>query len=104
MTPAQYSVDFTLKDGVEKKLIEACGDAPWRVLTVYINGRWYGASDFNKAQPKKFYPPGTGYTLSKEEAERILKASQRREAPDPSPAEPSAAANSGARLESWPCR
>jgi hypothetical protein len=72
----QYSVEFTLTDGARKKLAEACGDALGRMLTVYVNGRWYGSSYFDKAKPEKFRPPSAGYMLSKTHAERILQASK----------------------------
>jgi hypothetical protein len=72
----QYSVEFTLTGGARRKLAEACGDAPGRVLTVYVNGRWYGASYFDKAKPEKFSPPSAGYMLSEAHAERILEASR----------------------------
>lgn len=73
----QYGVKFVLTDEALKKLAEGCGDEPGRSLTVYVNGRWYGSSYFNKARPKAFTPPMAGFMLSKERAEQILKASRR---------------------------
>lgn len=72
----QYAVAFTLTPAATKKLTDACGDAPGRRLTVYVNGRWYGTTYFQRAAPEKFSPPMAGYMPSKLVAEQILKASK----------------------------
>lgn len=74
----QYAVEFKLKEGAVKKLIEACGDVPARRLTVYVNGKWYGSTYFNKdqARSKEINVPTAGFMRSKTLAEQILEASQ----------------------------
>lgn len=72
----QYAVEFTLSKAAAKKLVAACGDAPGRHMTVYVNGHWYGASYFNKAKPEEFSPPMAGFMGSKALAEQILAASK----------------------------
>ncbi len=72
----QYGVEFTLTAGAVKKLAEGCGDERGRMLTVYVDGRWYGSSYFDKSKPQAFSPPTAGYMTSKTHAERILEASK----------------------------
>ena len=72
----QYAVEFELKDGAVRKLIEACGDVPDRRLTVYVNGHWYGSTQFDKdkAKSRGISVPMAGFITSKNLAEQILEA------------------------------
>lgn len=72
----QHGVEFTLAPGAVKKLTDACGDAPGRWVTVYHDGRWWGASYLEKARPGNFSPPMAGFMLSKAAAEQIVEASK----------------------------
>jgi len=77
MNAPLYGVSFKLKDQAIEKLIEACGDRSHRRLTVYVSGRWYGSSNFNKelaGTTRSFAAPMAGFMSSKSLAEQIVYA------------------------------
>lgn len=68
-----YMIQFRLTDAARKKLVEACGEAPGKELAVFVDGRYWGTSNFRKADAARF-SPHAGFISSLAEAERIVDA------------------------------
>lgn len=68
----QYSVEFRLTGAGLNKLVNEAGDRALE-LAVFVDGRYWGATCFRKAETNKFTPMA-GFMASKVEAERIVEA------------------------------
>lgn len=73
LSAENYMVEFHLTDEARRKLVAEAGDAKYRELAVFVDGNYWGARFFRKADADKFVP-GAGLFPSKAEAERVVEA------------------------------
>lgn len=66
-------IDFQLTEAARKTLIAEVGAASGKELAVFVDGRYWGTSNFQKASAATF-APHCGFINSKELAERIVEA------------------------------
>lgn len=72
-----YTITFRLTDSAKKKLMKESGDAAYRELAVFADGKYWGTAVFRKAEVDRF-EPFAGFINSKAEAERIVAACRTR--------------------------
>jgi len=68
-----FTVTFEFTWKAKKSLVDRCGDASMKTLAVFVDGKYWGTTPFNKSEAAAFTSQA-GFINSKAEAERIAEA------------------------------
>ena len=68
-----FMVHFQLTKEARERLVKSCGNARFKVLGVFVDGKYWSAWNFQPQKPNDF-EPSAGFISSRAEAERIMAA------------------------------